>query len=289
LKLASIGLPAIQLLLSSAQAQSYQERDMFVGSVKSMRIELLYLDDEGSLEGRKRHLSALRAYDINRNLTLYEDFYIYGKASYGKDTYTYDSAGKLVEKAHEINGSVYKTTYTYNKSEQLFKEISVRQVKEHIYNLEGRLIEIRHYDIDGINDGKVVISYDGAGRQIGRIFYNRNGSPEGNESRTYDAEGRLRKEVTRYGTKTYNEKGQLITEISGKDATDPNYRKVVYEYDDKGHLVKEETYKNKGLSETTLYAYEFDSVGNWTKQMTTVWKADGKKRAWETYRIITYY
>jgi hypothetical protein len=287
--LPSIGSLVLLLFLHCAQAQSFKEREKVVGPVKSIRIELVYLDDTGALAGRKRHLSAMRAYDIKGNLTLYEDFYAYGKLSYGKDTYTYDSAGRLSEKAHEINGSVFRTTYTYNQAGQLFKETYVTQIKEYIYNSEGQLIEVRRSYNNGIDDGKEVISYDDAGRQIGRIFYDRNGLPEAKETKTYDAEGRLRKEVNRYHTSTYNEKGQLLTESSGNDTNDPNYRKVVYEYDDRGHIVKEETYTIKGLIETSLYAYEFDRIGNWTKQVTTERDADGKKRVWETYRVIEYY
>lgn len=287
--LPSMALAVFLLFISSTQAQSFKGREKLVGSVKSIRIELLYLDDTAALAGRKRHLSALRAYDVKGNLTLYEDFYAYGKLSYGKDTYTYDAEGKLIEKAHEINDSVFRTTYTYNQAGQLIKETEVIRIKEYIYNSEGRLIEVRKSYDNGINDGKEVLLYDEDSKLIERIFYDKNGLPEAKETKTYDAEGRLLKEVNRYVTNTYNERGQLLTESNGKDTNDPNYRKVVYEYDDRGYIVKEETYENKGLIKYFLYVYEFDLVGNWTKQVTTEIYAEGKKRAWETYRVIEYY
>lgn len=287
--LPSMGLAVSLLFISSAQAQSFKEREKLVGSVKSIRIELLYLDDTGALAGRERHLSALRAYDVKGNLTHYEDFYAYGKLSYGKDTYTYDTEGKLIEMAHEINGSVLRTTYTYNQAGQLIKEAEFHRIKEYIYNSEGRLIEVRRSYENGINDGKEAFLYDEDGKLIERIFYDKNGLPEAKETKTYDAEGRLLKEVNRYSMNTYNEKGQLLTESDGKDTNDPNYRKVVFEYDDRGHIVKEETYNNKGLIKYSLYVYEFDLAGNWTKQVTTQIDAEGKKRSWETYRVIEYY
>lgn len=253
---------------------------------------MIYLDNTGALAGRKRHLSGLRAYDVKGNLTLYEDFFSYGELSYGKETYTYDSAGKLIEKTHDLgNDRVLKTTYTYNQTGQLFKETDIyfNQVKEYIYNPEGKLIEVRRSYINGIDGGREVISYDDAGRETERIYYDRNGLPEAKETKSYNAGGRLLNEVNRYDTKTYNEKGQLLTESSGKDTNDRNYRKVVYEYDDRGHIVKEETYTNKGLIETSLYVYEFDLVGNWTKRVTTEKHADRKNQVWETYRVIEYY
>lgn len=277
------------LFITSAQAQSFKERDKFVGSVKSIRIEMLYLDDTGSPTEPKRHLSALRYYDLKGNLTLYEDFYAYGKLSYGKDTYTYDVKGKLIEKAHEINGSVIRTIYTYNHAGQLIKEKEVYRIKEYIYNSEGRLIEVRRSYDDGTNDGKEALLYDEDGRQIRRIFYNKAGLSESEEIKIYDAEGRLLKKVDRYTTSTYNERGQLLTESSNEDTNNPRYRKVVYEYDDQGHAIKDETYTNKGLININNYVYEFDIVGNWTKQVTTEINADGKKRVLETYRIIEYY
>jgi hypothetical protein len=288
IKFVPIGLIAILLLLSIAQAQSYKTRDTFVGSVKSIRIDLKYLD-RGAPEGRVRHLSALRTYDLKGNLTSYEDFYMYGKASYGKDTYTYDLTGKLIEKVHEINGSISKTTYSYNSSGQLLKETCGLQIKEHIYNQEGRLIKIRRSYGKGVIDSRQVFSYDDKGNLLDRISYDTNGISEEKETKTYDANGYLLEEVNAYGTIIYNTQGQLTMEIWGKDTSDSSYRKVVYEYDDKGLIVKEEEFDNKGLLKKSAYTYEFDSIGNWTKEITTEWSADGKQSSWETYREISYY
>lgn len=104
---------ATLVLFSSAQAQSYKSKENLVGSVKSIQIEMKFLHDESAAEGRVRHLSGLRTYDYNGNLTSSEDFYMYGKASWGKDTYTYDLLGRVIEKVHDINGSISKVTYSY--------------------------------------------------------------------------------------------------------------------------------------------------------------------------------
>jgi hypothetical protein len=289
IKLVPISLIAILLFLSIAQAQSYKTRDIFVGSVKSIRIDLKYLDNETAPEGRVRHLSAMRTYEVKGNLTSSEDFYMYGKASYGKDTYTYAPTGKLLEKVHEINGSILKTTYSYNSSGQLLKEIYGLQIKEYIYNLEGRLVEIRRSYGKGVIDSRQVFSYDDKGNLLDRISYDTNGIFRGKETKTYDANGRLLEEVNGYGTNIYNAQGQLTMEIRGKDTSDSSYRKVIYEYDDKGLIVKEEEFDNKGLRKKSVYTYEFDSTGNWTKEITTEWSADGKQGSWETYREISYY
>ncbi|MCI0490998.1 MAG: hypothetical protein L0229_30785 [Blastocatellia bacterium] len=278
--------PAL-FLIPAAQAQ--QERDKFIGRAHSIRTELIYLDTDPGERGGKRHLSALRTFDPNGNLTMYEDFYAFGGLSYGKDTYAYDANGNMIEKAHEINGSTYKTTYTYNGKGQIIEEKYIGQIREYIYDSEDRLIEIKQYYNEGLDDGKTVISYDDKGRLIGRTRYKANGSFDGKETRAYNDEGNLVSEVNIYRTKTYNAKGQLVSEVDNRNSDDPDYRKKVYEYDSKGHLAKEEVYGREGLKEKFVYEYEFDSVGNWVKQVTSHWDAEGKKRVWETYRIITYY
>src|SRR4029453_9205559 len=87
------------LVLSSVvSAQSFKQQDEFKGRVKTIRIDLEYLDENGNPDERGRHLSGLRAFDINGNVTMSEGFYAFGKISYGKDTFSYDAANRVTQK-----------------------------------------------------------------------------------------------------------------------------------------------------------------------------------------------
>ena len=284
-----LSLIVFLLFLSDVQAQSYKQRDQFVGRVKAIRLELVYLDTEAARAAQERHLSALRTFDTSGRLTSYEDFYAYGAISYGRDTYSYDSAGNVIEKAHEINGSVYKTTYSYDTKGRMITQSGGGHLREYRYDADGRLTEVKRSYNDGTDDGKELMSYDPGGLLTGRKTYDRNGSLEAQETKAYNAEGHLVREVAPFGTKSYDATGRLLSEITGKHSSDRYYRKVVYKYDGNGRVAGEDIYDGKGLKETFVYTYEYDSVGNWTKQVTVNTVIEGRTRVWETYRIITYY
>ena len=278
------------LFLSEASAQSYKQRNQFVGRVKAIRIDQAYLDDNGDPDERGRHLACLRAFDTNGNLTMSEDFYAYGKISYGKDTYIHDSAGRMIEKAHEINGSVYKTTYVYDEQGRLAtEEAQNNHLSQYIYDPAGKLKEIKRSYADGTGNGKLVFSYDENGRPARKVLYNSRGARESEEAKAYDADGNLLSEVGGNGTRTYNARGDLLLEISGKNPSDRYYRRVVYEYNPNNLIAKQQEYDNKGLWRTFLYAYEYDAQGNWIKEVTTQTSREEEKQVWESYRTISYY
>jgi hypothetical protein len=280
----------VVLFLAEASAQSYKQRNQFIGRVKAIRIDLAYLDANGNPDKRGRHLSCLRAFDTNGNLTMSEDFYAYGKISYGKDTYLYDAAGRMIETAHEINGSVYKTSYEYDGGGQLIRQDREGQGhrSKYIYNAEGKPKEGKRFTLDGADDGREVFSYDDSGRLKRRVLYDSQGSIDAEEARAYDSEGHLVSQSDAYMTRTYSARGQLLLEVS-KNTSDPYYRKVAYEYNANDLIAKEEEYDNKGLRRTFLYAYEYDPQRNWIKEMTTQTSREEEKQIWESYRTITYY
>jgi YD repeat-containing protein len=276
---------------SVAAAQSIDPRNEFKGKVKTIRIDLAYLDDSGTPDERGRHLSALRAFDINRDLTMSEDFYAYGKISYGKDAFSYDAANRVTQKVHEINGSSYTTQYTYNDAGQLSGQNREGQgyVSKYNYDASGRPREEKRFTLEGVANGRREFFYDTTGRLVRRVSYNSKGSVDSEESWQYDAAGHLASETYPYGTKTYDLKGNLISEFNNKKPGDDYYRKVVYEHDETDHLVKREEYDNQGLWTSYSYAYKYDTQGNWIEQVTKQVRRGEPDHTWITYRVIVYY
>jgi len=213
-----------------------------------------------------------------------EDFYIYGKASYGRDTFSYDAAGRIVEKIHEINGFTYKTTYSYDDQCRLIREDRQSPadfVIRYFYDEQSRLKEARR-SWGGTDDGRQVLSYDLNGRLVRRVTYDARGSVSDEEKRVYNPEGRLTSEIRGHLTIMYDSRGFVITEIR-------DHGKTAYEYNSNDLILKKEEYDDKGLTSTYLYEYEYDEKGNWIIQTTTMTHRAEGRQVWKEYRTLTYY
>ncbi|HET8669549.1 MAG TPA: hypothetical protein VFM05_02675 [Candidatus Saccharimonadales bacterium] len=258
-----------------SQRKPDRELDGLLGPVKTVRIEIANLDEEGKPDKDGRWLSRLTTYNRAGYKTEDETFYDSGKRSNGKFIYTYDDKGNLVEEAKYLNGSVTKRAFIYNAQGQLIKEVRRGGVfhADYTYDSEGRLTEIKGIYGENAVASRFVFTYDEKGQMIKRQRYG--GGLDFEEIMIYDSQGRI------------------TSKANGSNPEDPDYQKVTYSYDTKGNLVEEVGYSNQGREGVNTYRYDFDSTGNWIRRTALRewdWLLGRRERKAEiTYRTITYY
>ena len=252
-----------------SQKKSDRELDGLHGAVKRVRIETTMLDEEGKPDKEGAYFRRLTNYNSAGNKTEDESIYNFGKSSNGRFVYTYDDKGNRVEEAKYLNGSVAKTTYTYNDQGQLIKAVKNGGAfqTDSLYDSEGRLIETK-----STSSSRFVFTYDQKGQLIKKQRFG--GGLDFEEVKTYDAQGRV------------------ASLANGDNLKDNDYQKVTHTYDNQGNLIEEVGYSNKGKIGTNAYNDEFDSAGNWIKRIALLEfdRLFGRyKRTEVTYRTITYY
>ncbi len=178
--------------------------------------------------------------------------------------YEYDEYGKtLLELYFASSGSMHSSTYQYDDNENLI---------EYVYR-EGRDYESRvKYEYDENNHplrkhdwyGVIEIECDENGNAI--KLTNEDGEVI---ERTYDANGRLLVDVTKYRegdlveTFEYDSMGRLIKRTSDADYSDgPTV--TTWQYDERGNCLKEDYVQTNGFAHS--YTYEYDERGNCIKE-----------------------
>ena len=272
MKIITLALSIILGIFSQATHQQKSDRDKagLRGAVKTVRTEMLYFDKDGRPREEGRHLNHFTAYNEDGNTLEDEPFYAYGKASYGKRIFKYDSTGRKVEDVHQLGLST-KTVTNYDEQGRISKITEGIWIETFFYDAEDRVKEVHRANSDGQLFHKRVHTYP----LNGRI----------DEESIYDPEGNLE---TKYVT-VYDDKGRVICRENGEPCKGCYYNKDITTYDEKGNEIEFMNFNAEGLRERAVYGYEYDSTGNWIKQFLTRWHVrDGKSSA-EIYRIITYY
>ncbi len=180
--------------------------------------------------------------------------------SIDKTTYTYDSRGNVLTQVYTYNGNngisfaPETTTFTYDGQDRLLKktvksndpEYPADHETTYAYDKRGNLIKETHTDhLDPSSDYTVVYSHDSRGNVLLRDESHADGA--GNTvTYTYDAAGRL-----------LTEQGKDKLETGGSDYS---YK---YTYDALGNLLTSETVRvYAGVTERSRYAYTYDAAGN---------------------------
>jgi YD repeat-containing protein len=299
-------------VVTGAQAKPDRETDRLLGSVQTVKTEVVELTDkDGKNIERPRMPVQTIDYDVRGNRLKCVDFNRDGSVVQTV-VYTYDAAGRNTGYEDSTPG--------------------LANPRRHIYVLDqnGNRTEYKMTQPTGsAADERYVYKYDGQGNRIGEELYHKTTLISRNQN-SFDDQGRLISQTI------YNPDGTVAARIVNSFAADGKplervrhdgdlltYR-VRYKYDDKGRLSELETvgswiemdssadsyvtgkvvyvYKGKNTPKETLtynpdgslrerLVFDYDSHGNWTKRTRRVPNTTAKKEvaAQIEYRTITYH
>ncbi|HEY1686274.1 MAG TPA: RHS repeat-associated core domain-containing protein [Tepidisphaeraceae bacterium] len=202
--------------------------------------------------------------------------------SFGTDTLTYDSAGRLTEVTYPDGLSL---TYTYNSSGQLISTTDQSGfVTNYAYTPQGQLdlvtdstgaTEVAYtYDASGHviradegNGTYTLYGYDADARINSVVNYGADGQVQSSYTYTYDGDGRVSSMTTLAGTATYtyDAAGQLIS------AALPGGETLTWIYDAAGNIISQTDTSAGTTTFTTNKLNEYTTVGN----TTYTYDADG--------------
>lgn len=244
------------LFVVAAGAQTGMDRKDWnlKGKVKTLKWQDSYRSKKSGVWGEWGH-SASRTFEFTAggNITEFQEFLAYGGLSY-KTVYVYNVSEKKIESSH-FGGDLKLTATTTI-----------------ILNDRRQKIEQLTYATDGKLNSRVTYDFDDKGNNIKSITYKADGSLSNTHTSMYDSKGNMtgsKLETPGYPTSSmkfvYDDKGMLIEEILyDKDGV----AKFRYErsYDEKGNITTEIKYKGKEMLELTGWRYEYDKRGNWIKK-----------------------
>lgn len=180
--------------------------------------------------------------------------------------YEYDENGKekMVFESYALTNS---TIITWEKYE---------------YDESDRLIRIKYYDEDGVEEGGFIYEYDAKGNRVKAEKYTRDGNAEWTITYEYDSNGNALTEVreddyfdclcTEY---EYDSAGNVVYEKQAEK--DVFYYEHIYEYDEVGNHVFSTSYDSEGFIKKTA-TLEYDEKGRLIKE--TTYDRDGIILTW---------
>lgn len=192
--------------------------------------------------------------------------------------YTYDDQGRhLTERAEDLEGNVWESSYTYDENNKLATESVIDPegefMFEYVHDEKGNLTQsikkdtkgnilktsTTRYEYDA--EGNIVVqeswSTDKKGKEgphmTLKFVYDGNGNPITEEE--YDGDGNLIESVQM----KYDDKGR---EIETTETRNGEFNlKMISEYDEFGDLIKEVGYESNPDKPTYTETYEFDEYG----------------------------
>lgn len=195
------------------------------------------------------------------------------------ETEEYNKDGLLTSSKLVIGSSVTKTTYKYDRSNNLIEkkededgDVTLMQA---IYNAEGKETELNTFDKKGALETKLKKKYNEQGQLITASLYNGDGTLREKETFSYDEKKQLKEKSTsnekgeekKLSKYKFNEKGLLLEEIAFTYGELISFVYYVNKYDDKDRLVlkKKSLPDNQSFEDTKI---EYDLQGNVINEFT---------------------
>lgn len=186
-------------------------------------------------------------------------------------TYTYNAAGKLVEKVcteYDLEARTYNET-----------PIADQTTNRYVYNAAGKISKRSIYDAEEILRQYVTAEYDAHGSQIAERYFRPDGSRLSSYVFEYDAQDRLMKrtwldaegQVRDYYTFTYDAVGHKV-ETCWFGADDVCKTRTIYNYGADGKKVRAARY-NRAETMTKEQIYAYNAAGQrvkWTNRVLLV-------------------
>lgn len=257
--------------------------------------------------GREIVRKTLYEYDYNGNKTKETIYSLNDEEDLSIDSrklFKYDKANNLIEEIHISDGKEYKTTFEYNESGKLSKEISSEREILYTYDKNNKVTKtcIREnkkpwwkeedfYDSNGNKTSS--IHYDDMNKIDTRYFYRYNEKNQMILDSCADSNGEvsfLNKLFYKNDTLRYKESVSSHWLLSSEQdfwvkSGDGRFEYTTYQILDKSGNVIEEIIDYVLVQQLEFEYQEFDTKGNWTKRFVNEF---GKPYRIET-REIKYY
>jgi antitoxin component YwqK of YwqJK toxin-antitoxin module len=260
-----------------AQSGGLERRngDMFVGPVRAARVETAaYVKQDGALVEGPRRLSASTSYSEDGKRSEHEDYAEDGRLR-RRDVNVYDDAGRLIEQE------------VYDGSNSLVAKIVSKPDAGEVltYGPDGSIRQ-RVVTVHGENGVTETKTYDASGALLERGVLEH--SDGGVVSKTYDANGTLRRETT-------TRHGELDARLNEEQRYGANgapaARRVANIGAGSGDINVSVERPRGSQVERTRVTREYDPRGNLVKSVSYVWdKATGDfAPSAVVYYTVTYY
>ena len=288
---------------SIGRMKSDREQDGLHGPVRSLRLELDRVSKVAGLFAVKRVLVRFACYDADGR-KIEEVNYNSGGSEEQRELYSYDEAGRKLERILRCGSTIVKTTYSYagNRIQalehvKLGNRTSTREygyvVDERGYQTEASYCDESFGEVKAFYD----YSHDEGGRLATVTTRNAGGVVYHKLLYSYDANGKMATETaygpdgTVYKRAIYRAGGRIKEECTHE--ADRSLRvKLVFTLDDNGSIVEVNSYNEAGElnSLKTVRSYKYDLFGNWIKEtISSVDVATSKPAAtWINYRLLVY-
>jgi hypothetical protein len=195
------------------------------------------------------------------------------------ETEEYNKEGLLTSSKLVIGSSITKTTYKYDKANNLIEkkedeggDITLMQA---IYNADGKEVELNTFDNKGVLETKLKKKYDEQGQLITANLYNGDGTLREKETFVYDEQKQLKEKTTsnakgaekKMSSYKFNGKGLLLEEIAFTYEELISFVYYINEYDDKDRVIlkKKSLPDNENFEDTKI---EYDPYGNIINEFT---------------------
>ena len=232
--------------------------------------------------------------------------------------YKHDNMGNIIEdNQYDNNGNLKRSlisVYDDRGNIILIKDSChylSQTTYENIYNCDGKIIEVRVYDSNNGDQGKISYTYDKKGNRILETKYYKddrfanytkydgkgNIIEKGNLERTQKRTFKYNVRGYKFKMKEYNFDGSLysitkfdrngnINKVTAYKSSDKG-KKSVYKYDKKGSIIKSITYTKSGLKLKTYFKVYYDKEGNWIKKIS--YNSQNVNKPYVMERQIEYY
>jgi hypothetical protein len=214
------------------------------------------------------------------------------------------AADKWVEDG-EANTSV--RIYDEKEPDRRFRDAGSETANGHgggtvKYNDKGQVVERAFHGPNNELAGKILFTYDQAGRVTEVLEQNGQGDLQRRHEQTFDDRGNMTSlstfgsdnKINRKLTWTFDTKGNRTewTERLLKGDELALFQRITSTYDDKDNVLVETQYGNpEGSVMSQVFSYEFDARGNWIKRERLLLAGDSNEaqRRDLDLRSITYY
>ncbi|MET0462028.1 MAG: hypothetical protein ABW007_02705, partial [Chitinophagaceae bacterium] len=261
--------PVLVLFLSMSVSAQLKKIDRstnnLLGPVKSVTT-VYHRAEEKFGELTKQFIQMTETEEYNKDGFLTSSKLVIGSST-TKTTYKYDKANNLIEKKEDENGDV--------------------TLLQAIYNADGKEIELNTFDQKGALETKLKKKYNDQGDLITASLYNGDGTlreketfaynekKQLDEKTTYDAKGKEKK----MSTYKFSDNGLLLEEIAFTYGELISFIYYVNKYDDKGRVIlkKKSLPDGESFEDTKI---EYDPYGHITNEFTN---ADNYQKDKYTY------